>query len=211
MPDTGSQQKFSAHPWHGVEPGPSVPEKLTAYIEIVPGDTVKYELDKSSGLLKVDRPQRFSNVPTALYGFIPRSYCGKGIAAFCMQQSGKSGIRGDGDPLDICVLSYHDIRQRDILLQARPIGGLRMIDNGEADDKIIAILDGDEVYGKWTTLSELPEVLLERLMHYFLTYKQAPGLTQQRVEISQRYEREEAFEVIRLSLEDYRMEIADGA
>ena len=113
----------------------------------VPTDTVKYELDKPSGYLKVDRPQKFSNVYPTLYGFIPRTYCGEENGAFCAQRTGRTGIMGDGDPLDICVLSEKPISHGDILLYAIPIGGLRMIDGQEADDKIIAILEGDAVYG----------------------------------------------------------------
>ena len=73
---------FQAHPWHGVSIGPEAPRVVTAYIEIVPTDTVKYEIDKSSGHLKVDRPQQFSNVCPTLYGFIPQTYCGERVAAF---------------------------------------------------------------------------------------------------------------------------------
>src|SRR5678816_1003266 len=122
------------HPCHGVETGANAPEIVTAYIEITPSDTVKYEIDKISGILKVDRPQLFSNVVPALYGFIPQTYCKEEIAAL----SGRTGIEGDGDPLDILVLTEHRIVRGDILVQAVPIGGLKMIDNNQADDKIIA-------------------------------------------------------------------------
>jgi inorganic pyrophosphatase len=184
--------------------GAQAPHKLTAFIEIVPTDTVKYELDKSTGYLKVDRPQKFSNVYPSLYGFIPQTYCGDSIGAFCSERTGRPGIRGDGDPLDICVLCERDISHGDILVEAIPIGGLRMIDGNEADDKIIAVLAGDAVYGNWLEIDESPAALVERLKHYFLTYKQLPlpgGPA--RVEITHVYGRQEAYEVIARSREDY--------
>src|SRR4029453_3677407 len=119
---------FRAHPWHGVELGSQAPQIVTAYIEIVPTDTVKYEIDKATGLLKVDRPQKFSNVAPSLYGFLPRTYCAEQVAARCMQRTGKTGIVGDGDPLDVCVLSERGIAHGGLIVTARPIGGLRMVD-----------------------------------------------------------------------------------
>src|SRR5678810_959123 len=97
-------QPFRPHPWHGIDPGAKFPEIVTAYIEIVPTDGVKYEIDKVTGYLKVDRPQRFSNFCPTLYGFVPRTYCGEGVAA-CAVEGGPTVTRGDGDPLDICVLT----------------------------------------------------------------------------------------------------------
>nr|MBP6663706.1 inorganic diphosphatase [Chitinophagales bacterium] len=101
---------FKAHPWHGISMGNDAPDIITAFIEIVPTDTVKYEIDKASGWLKVDRPQKFSNIVPALYGFVPQTYCGDEIAHFCRQQSNRTDVvKGDGDPLDICVLSERTI------------------------------------------------------------------------------------------------------
>src|SRR4051812_3579209 len=194
---------YKRHPWHGVSIGEEAPRKVTAFIEIVPTDTVKYELDKATGHLKVDRPQKFSNVYPSLYGFIPQTYCGAETGAFCAERTGRSGIIGDGDPLDICVLSERDISHGDILVQAIPVGGLRMLDGNEADDKIIAVLEGDAVYGNWLEIEESPAALVERLKHYFLTYKQAPGPGAVRVEITHVYGREEAYEVIRRTQLDY--------
>src|SRR5947209_15791177 len=96
---------FQAHPWHGIPAGEDAPGTVNAYIEIVPTDAVKYELDKRSGHLRVDRPQRFSSMCPSLYGFIPQSYCGEQVAQLCCDRTGTSGIQGDGDPLDICVLT----------------------------------------------------------------------------------------------------------
>jgi len=194
--------KFKSHPWHGVPIGDKAPSIVTAYIEITPSDTVKYEMDKDSGILKVDRPQLYSNVVPALYGFIPQTYCKEEVAALCMAQTGMTGIEGDGDPLDILVLTEHRIVHGDILVQAIPIGGLKMIDNHQADDKIIAVLQQDGTYTKWNDIFELPESIITRLKHYFLTYKLFPGKTQP-VEIPQVYGREEALKVIEASRKDY--------
>lgn len=194
---------FKAHPWHGISAGNNVPEIVTAFIEIVPTDTVKYEIDKESGWLKVDRPQKYSNIVPALYGFIPQTYCGQQIAEFCKQQSGrKDVVRGDGDPLDICVLSERVITNGGIILRCIPIGGLRLIDRGEADDKIIAVLEGDDIYGRFTDITQCPMPIFERLQHYFLTYKNLPNQAHS-CEITQLYNREEAHRVILLSQSDY--------
>ncbi len=192
------------HPWHGIAAGNESPEIVNAFIEIVPGDTVKYEIDKESGYLKIDRPQLFSNTTPALYGFIPQTYCGESIAEFCAKESGKEVKRGDGDPLDICVLCECPVTHGDILLRAVPIGGLRMIDKGEADDKIIAVLLNDPAYSQYKDVSELPKQLLDRLRHYFLTYKAIPGETNQPIEIDAVYGCKDAHEVIRRSQADYK-------
>jgi inorganic pyrophosphatase len=193
-----------AHPWHGISPGKKAPEVVTAFIEIVPTDTVKYEVDKDSGYLKIDRPQKFSNIIPALYGFIPQTYCGESVASFASGKCGKESLVGDGDPLDICVLSERMITHGDIILQAIPIGGFRMLDNMEADDKIIAVMPTDEVYREWKDISMCPPSIVQRLKHYFLTYKNMPGMENHIVEITHTYGREEAWEVIRRSMSDYK-------
>lgn len=195
---------FKAHPWHGIPAGPEAPRVVTAYIEIVPTDTVKYEIDKASGHLKVDRPQMFSNVCPTLYGFIPQTYCGDRVAAFAGAKEDRRVVEGDGDPMDICVLSEKTFSHGDFLLQAVPVGGLRLIDRGQADDKIIAVLKGDAAFGHAQEIGDLPEALVERLKHYFLTYKRPPGATDAVIEIAAVYGRTEAYEVIEKSREDYR-------
>ncbi len=191
-------QKEKSHPWHGISPGENAPEIVTTFIEIVPSDTVKYEIDKQSGYLKVDRPQLFSNVLPALYGFIPQTYCGVGVAAM-------GGLtKGDGDPLDICVLSEHRLTHGDVLLRAIPIGGFRLIDKEEADDKIIAVLVNDAAYGAWRNLSDCPPALLARLRHYFLTYKSIPGVNASPCVIAAEYDSEMARATIRQSMRDYQ-------
>ncbi|MDH5373208.1 MAG: inorganic pyrophosphatase [Acidimicrobiia bacterium] len=202
-----NQRLFSrllrAHPWHGVAIGAEAPEMVTAYIEIVPSDTVKYELDKETGILKVDRPQQFSNVYPTLYGLIPQTYCGERTAEFCMERASRTGIVGDGDPLDVCVLAEKSITHGDILLPVTPIGGLRMLDGNEADDKIIAVMRGDAIYGHMKDIYECPPALVDRLKHYFLTYKDAPGARKRETEITHVYGRDDAHEVIQRSRADY--------
>jgi inorganic pyrophosphatase len=196
---------FKPHPWHGVSIGADAPGVVTAFVEIVPTDTVKYEIDKPSGHLKVDRPQKYSNVCPTLYGFVPQTFCGGTVAALSQERTGQETVRGDGDPLDICVLSEKTFSHGDVLLQAVPIGGLRLIDRQEADDKIVAVLKGDFAFGHFQDISEVPGALVERLQHYFLTYKRPPG-TQDPAEvaITHVYGRQEALEVIERSREDYR-------
>ncbi len=194
---------FRAHPWHGVPIGPEAPAKVNTYIEIVPTDTVKYELDKITGLLRIDRPQLYSNVCPALYGLIPQTFCGERVGDYCAERAGLPAVRGDQDPLDVCVLTEKAISHGDILLRSRPVGGLRMIDNAEADDKILAVMEGDAAYGSIQDVSQCPEPLVERLKHYFLTYKDVPGSPRVHCRITHVYGRDEAYEVIRRSHEDY--------
>ena len=196
------KNQFKSHPWHGIKIGELAPEVVTAFIEIVPTDTVKYEIDKESGYLKIDRPQKFSNVVPTLYGFIPQTYCAEKIAAFAKEKSGKDVIKGDGDPLDICVLSEHSIAHGDIILKAIPIGGFRLLDKGEADDKIIAVMKGDEFYESWKDIKDCPPSFINRLKHYFLTYKNLPG-EKSTCEIVNIYGKEEAQQVILKGKEDY--------
>jgi inorganic pyrophosphatase len=197
--------QFRAHPWHGVSPGEDAPTVVTCHIEIVPTDTMKFEVDKETGILRLDRPQKFSNYCPALYGFIPRTLCGDGVGALCAKATGKKHVRGDGDAMDICVLTSRPILHSDIILKARPIGGFRMIDKGEADDKIIAVLENDETYDTIQELSDVPKGTVDRLHHYFLTYKQQPGdKGPPRVEVSKLYNKKTAHSVIRESLRDYK-------
>jgi len=189
---------FRPHPWHGLEVGPKPPGLLYAFIEITPFDLVKYEVDKQSGYLRVDRPQRGSALPPALYGFVPRTYCGPRT-----QTLSPRSVRGDGDPLDICVLSERPITRGEVLVRARVVGGLQMVDAREADDKIVAVLDSDWVYGDAREVADLPAVLVERLEHYFLTYKLVPG-ERPTARIEKVYGRAHAEKVVRAAMDDYR-------
>lgn len=198
---------FQAHPWHGI-PAESPGKKglFHVYVELTPFDGVKYEVDKASGHIKCDRPQKYSNLCPALYGFIPRTYCGAAVGRHCDLQTGREGIRGDGDPLDICVLSEKPISNIGILVNARPIGGLRMIDDHSADDKIVAVLEADMAYGHLQSIRELPLGMVDRLRQYFLTYKLSPDETKPPVEITHVYDAEEALQIIAQSQKDYHDE-----
>jgi inorganic pyrophosphatase len=191
---------YLPHPWHGLEAGKEPPELLNVFIEITPFDLVKYEVDKVSGYLHVDRPQRSSSQPPALYGFVPRTYCGKRV-----QKLSPTSNQGDGDPLDMCVLSEREVTRGVVIVHARVVGGLQMVDNGEADDKIIGVLEKDLIWGEARDIADLPPVLVERLEHYFLTYKLVPGQAAQ-ARIENVYGREHALAVVRAALEDYEDE-----
>jgi len=189
--------RWRPHPWHGLESGPDVPRVVHAYIEITPFDLVKYEIDKETGYLRVDRPQRTSSVPPTLYGFIPRTFCGRRVGELSAEAPD-----ADGDPLDICVVSERPINRSEVLLAARVVGGLEMIDQGEVDDKIIAVLDNDNFWGGARDIGDLPRALVERLRHYFSTYKLVPG-GQPTAYVESVYGVERAHRVIDAALEDY--------
>lgn len=195
--------RYKSHPWHGVDIGNEAPEIITCFIEMVPRDTVKYEVDKISGYLKIDRPQKYSNTVPALYGFIPQTISGDKVAELSREKTSNKEINGDGDPLDICILTEKEITHGDILVKARPIGGFRMIDKHQADDKIIAVLNNDVMYENFRDISEVPKNVVERLKHYFLTYKDLPG-DPSNCEITHTYGVEEAHDLINRSLEDYK-------
>ena len=195
MPHGASQ--FRPHPWHGLETGPRPPGLLFAFIEITPFDSIKYEVDKQSGYLWADRPQRGSSQPPALYGFVPRTYCGSRV-----QRLSPRSKRGDGDPLDICVQSERPIARGEILVRAHVVGGLQMVDGDEADDKIIAVLHNDYMWGAVRDIEALPPVLVERLRHYFETYKLVPG-QRTSVHIERVYGRAHALKVVRAAMADY--------
>ena len=182
--------------------GDDAPNEIMCFIEMVNTDTVKYEVDKNSGYLRIDRPQKYSSLIPALYGFIPQTYSGEEVAKRCNNSIQRDDIRGDHDPVDICVLTEKVIPHGDIIVRARPIGGFRMIDHQEADDKIIAVLVGDAVYGDYKDISELPQPVLKRLRHYFLTYKDIPG-EKSTCTIPEVYNVDEAREVISASIDDY--------
>ncbi len=189
--------RWRPHPWHGLEVGPQPPSIVNAYIELTPFDRVKYELDKKTGYLQVDRPNRTSSFCPTLYGFIPKTYCGERVKA--MMPGAKSG---DHDPLDICVISERPINVSEVILKARIVGGLPMLDNDEADDKIIAVLEADAMWEQAQDISELPTVMVDRLRHYFSTYKMlSPG--DPTVKIDDAYGRDHAEKVVEAALADY--------
>jgi len=192
--------RWRPHPWHGLDPGSLTPKVVNAYIELTPFDSVKYEIDKITGYMRVDRPQRTSSQPPALYGFIPQTFCGKRI-----KKLSPKAIKADGDPLDICVISERPINRGEIIVQSKIIGGFKMLDNDEADDKIIAVLKNDNIWGHAKKLSDIPDMIVERLHHYFSTYKQILGQETKTI-IDEVYDIDHALEVVQASLEDYEDE-----
>ncbi len=185
------------HPWHGLDAGPDAPRRVHAFIEITPFDGVKYEIDKRSGYLKVDRPQRSSSLPPMPYGFVPRTYCGRRVGELM-----PGTADGDGDPLDVFVLTERPISRSEILLEARVVGGFPMRDGGLADDKIVAVLASDEMYGDVLELEDVPEVLTRRLAHFLRHYKELPS-RENPVELGDPYSRTHAERVIEAALADY--------
>ena len=196
---TRSFDRYRAHPWHGLPTGHRAPGVVEAYIEITPYDAVKYEIDKATGYLRVDRPQGSSALPPSLYGFIPQTYCDDRVAALTPRSD-----HGDKDPLDICVLSQQRIDRAEVVVPARVLGGIRLLDEGEADDKIVAVLDSDTVFDYARDIKHLPEAVTNRLVHYFATYKmQMTGDQENPMEIVGVYGRDEAYEVINASMDAY--------
>ncbi len=197
--------RWRPHPWHGLDVGPHPPDLVNAYVEITPHDLMKYEVDKVTGYTRIDRPQTTSSQPPALYGFIPGTYSGAGVGALFPEARG-----GDGDPLDICVLSERPITRGEVIVRARVIGGLPMLDDGLADDKIVAVLHTDPLYDHMRDIGELPEVIVDRLVHYFATYKMSPH-EKPTVAIGEPYDRAHAHAVIRAAIDDYRLRFVDAA
>jgi len=195
---------YRAHPWHGPALGERAPEIVNCYIEMAPVCTLKFEMDKETGILKVDRPQKYSSFCPTLYGFLPRTYAGSRIGEYTSLKTGIPGIGGDKDALDVFVLSDNTFLNGDILLRARPIGGFRVLDSNEADDKIIAVLVDDAVFGNIKDLHECPEKVIDQMRHFLLTYKDLPEKDKKgKIEIHSLYGREEAYEVIRRGYLDY--------
>lgn len=192
--------RWRPHPWHGLEVGINPPVNVNAYIEITPFDFVKYEVDKTTGYLRVDRPHRTSSQPPSLYGFIPKTYCGDRVKNLSPKSS-----KGDGDPLDICIISERPIAKSEIILRAKVVGGIQMIDHDEADDKIIAVLENDNIWQSADNINDLPKVIIERLRHYFLTYKLMPG-EKSNISIDRIYDKEHAFKVVQAAILDYNEE-----
>jgi inorganic pyrophosphatase len=190
--------KYRPHPWHGLSAGVSPPSRVNAYIELTPFDVIKYEVDKESGYLRVDRPQRTSSQPPALYGFIPRTHCGERVSKLC-----EGAVRGDNDPLDICVLSERPITRAEVIVPSRVVGGIQLLDGGEADDKIIGVLEGDLMWSDVTDLTQLPKILIERLVHYFGTYKLVQGASAD-ISVQHIYGHEFAEQVVTAAMADYR-------
>jgi inorganic pyrophosphatase len=120
------------------------------------------------------------------------------VQALCEEKA----ERGDEDPLDICVVSERQISRAEVILRSRVLGGIQMIDGGEADDKIIAVLENDNFWGGSQDIKELPETLIERLQHYFATYKMVPGKPN-KISVETVYGCEHAMKVVEAAMADY--------
>lgn len=146
--------------------------------------------------------QRGSAQHPALYGFVPRTLCDERV-----RRLAPGTRRGDGDPLDICVLSERAINRVEIIVRCRVIGGLQMIDSGEADDKIVSVLENDYMWGTARDIKDVPAVLIERLQHYFVTYKLVPG-RRPTARVGRIYGRAHAHRVVRAAMADYETTFA---
>jgi inorganic pyrophosphatase len=142
---------YRSHPWHGLPAGPDPPRVLNAYIEMTPFDLMKYEIDKATGYLTVDRPQMGASLSPTPYGFVPQTYRGPRVGRLTDRAQG-----GDGDPLDICVITERLIGRAELILRARVIGVLKTLDQQRADDKILAILANDMFWNQVHDVADLP-------------------------------------------------------
>ncbi|MCC5806782.1 MAG: inorganic pyrophosphatase [Opitutales bacterium] len=197
--------RWRPHPWHGLEAGDDAPRVVNAYIEITPFDSMKYEIDEVTGYLRIDRPQSGSSLPPCAYGFVPQTYCGDRVASF-----EDDAREGDGDPLDICVISELPINRAEILISAKVLGGFCMIDDGKADDKIIAVLDNDAIWGKAGNLKGLHAELVARIQHYFSTYKTPYNAPEPGI-VKDLYRPRQAHRIIRAAMEDYAGQYPAGS
>ena len=169
------------NPWHEVKVGENAPEIVTGIIEIPKNTRAKYELDKESGMLKLDRVLYSAMYYPANYGFIPQTYC------------------DDNDPLDIVILSQIEIQPM-CLVNAKVIGVMRMLDGGEMDDKIIAVADNDMSVNHINSIDELPRHFFRELKNFFEDYKK---LEHKEVVVEDFQNKETAIEIVKQSIIDY--------
>jgi inorganic pyrophosphatase len=174
------------HPWHGATFGENAPIEVKALIEISQGSRTKYEIDKATGLLKLDRVIYSSFHYPVNYGFIPQT------------------LGWDGDPLDILVLCSQSIQPL-CLVDATVIGNMQMVDSGEYDDKIIAVATKDPSVNHITTMDELPKHFISELRNYFEQYK---VLESKEVRIDKFQDKEDAYRVINEAIEHYKTQFA---
>ncbi len=175
------------NPWHKVSIGSDTPAVVNGIIEIPKNTRAKYELDKESGMLLMDRVIFSSMHYPANYGFIPQTYC------------------DDKDPLDIMVLSQIDVVPM-CIVSAKVIGVMRMIDGGEMDDKIIAVAEHDMSVNHMNDIDDLPAHWIKELRNFFEGYKK---LENKKVEVEEFQNRETAMNIIKQSIEDYKEYVAN--
>lgn len=180
---------MNKHPWHDVEIGQNSPDLVNGIIEIPKNTRAKYELDKESGMLMMDRVLYSSINYPANYGFIPKTYC------------------DDDDPLDILVISQIEIVPM-CIVSARVIGVMRMLDGGEKDDKIIAVAEHDMSVNHTNDISELPDHHLKELRSFFEDYKKLENKT---VIVEDFLGREQALDIVRQSIVDYQVKFEKTA
>lgn len=173
--------------WHDIDPAEVTPTDFTAVIEIPKGSSCKYELDKKTGLVRLDRVLYTATHYPANYGFIPRTYA------------------DDGDPLDVLVLCTEPLYSL-TLVQVAPIGAMRMIDGGKLDDKIIAVPFSDPTYLGVQSMDELPEHVFAEIRHFFTVYKQ---LENKQTAVREMFSRDEAVEIIRAAIGAYEAKFSD--
>ena len=174
--------------WHDIAPEAITPDRFTAVIEIPKGSSCKYELDKKTGLLRLDRVLYTATHYPANYGFIPRTYA------------------DDGDPLDVLVLCSEQIFPM-TLVEVYPIGAMRMIDGGKLDDKIIAIPLSDPTYRDIRSIDELPRHIFDEIMHFFTVYKQ---LEHKQTAVKELYDSKDATAIVRQAIADYESLMKNG-
>ena len=172
------------HPWHDIPPGDESPRIVNAIIEIPRDSQQKYELDKETGILKLDRFLYSAVYYPGDYGFIPQT------------------LWEDGDPMDIIILTNRPVYPL-TLVSARVIGVIRMIDEKELDDKIIGVYDGDPRFSEYNSLKDIPKHVIAELRHFFETYKELQ-LQGEKVTVPEILDREKAWEDIEISKEKYR-------
>lgn len=170
------------NPWHDIEIGENCPEKVNAIIEVSKDSSIKYEIDKKTGLLSLDRFLYSAVFYPGDYGFIPQT------------------LWDDGDPLDIFIFTARPVYPM-TLVKARIIGVLRMVDSGEKDDKILAVYDGDPRFNHIKDINDIPEHLIKEIRHFFETYKQLQGKECKTLDL---FGKEKAFEAINRSIELYK-------
>ena len=175
-----------AHPWHDVPIGSEVPDKFNVVIEVPKGSKVKYELEKETGLLKVDRILYSSVVYPENYGFIPQT------------------LADDDDPLDVIVLMQEPVQPMSIF-EVRPIGLLPMVDDGENDENIICVPIDDPEYKAYSNVNEFPEHRLNEIKQFFMEYK---NLEEKEVSVGDVSGPEEAIEYIQHAIELYKKEFS---